>query len=405
MYQEPLINPKHKKNILIYDIKGDDKVKVIIAAAGTGGHINPGIAIANKIKEKEKDSEIIFVGTTRGIENDLVPRAGYHLETVEAYGISKKISPKTILNNFKTLRGFGQAKKIVKEFKPDVVIGTGGYICGGTITAAHKLGIPTLIHESNAYPGKATKFLFKKLDKILLGFEDAIDYFDNKEKVIVTGTPTKVVSQRLNLIDRKKIFEEYGLSNEKKTVLVFGGSQGAKAINDAMVELIKNKKNTNYQIIWSVGQKQYNEIKEQFNEMGINIDKIKNTKIVPYIYNMSDVMNAVDIIVARSGAMTITEIAIVGKPSIFIPLPSNSANRQIDNAKVLEKLGAARIILNDNVNGNNLSDEINDILKDEEQLIKMGENAKKIAKYDVEDKIYDEIIKTIKESRAKKKKV
>lgn len=370
-------------------------MRVIIAAAGTGGHINPGIAIANKIKEKEKDSEIIWIGTTRGIENDLVPRAGFELKTVEAYGISKKLSFKTLSNNLKTIKGFGQAKKIVKEFKPDIVIGTGGYICGGAIMAAHSLGIPTVIHESNAYPGKATKFLYKKLDKILLGFADAEKYFDDKSKVVVTGTPTKVKEESFTEEQKEKILSELGLSSKKKTVLVFGGSQGAKAINDAMIELIKTKKNTDYQIIWSVGQKQYSIIKEEFSTNGLNVDKIENTKIVPYIYNMSEVMNAVDVIVARSGAMTITEIALVGKPAIFIPLPSNSANRQIDNARVLEKLGAAKIILNDRVNGVNLAENIADILADEKDMKKMGAKAKQIAKHNVEEKIYEEIKKLV----------
>ena len=371
-------------------------MKVIIAAAGTGGHINPGIAIANKIMEKEKNSEIIFMGTDRGIENDLVPRAGYELKHVDAYGISKKISLKTISNNIKTIKGFGQAKKIVKEFKPDIVIGTGGYICGGTISAAHKLGIPTVIHESNAYPGKATKFLYKKLNKILLGFSDTEKFFKDKSKVVVTGTPTKVKGEKLSKEQKQKILNEYGLDDKIKTVLVFGGSQGAKAINDAMVSLIKEKKNKNYQILWSVGQKQFNIIKEEFEKDGINIDKINNVKIVPYIYNMSDVMNAVDIIVARSGAMTITEIALVGKPAIFIPLPSNSANRQIDNARVLEKIGAARIILNDSLTSANLSETIDEIISNEDEMINMGVKAKQIARYDVEDNIYNEIKKLVK---------
>ena len=371
-------------------------MRVMIAAAGTGGHINPGIAIANKIKEKEKDSEIVFIGTTRGIENDLVPRAGYELKTVDAYGISKKISLKTISNNIKTIKGFGQAKKIVKEFNPDIVIGTGGYICGGAISAAHKLGIPTVIHESNAYPGKATKFLFKKLDKVLLGFEDAQKYFEDKSKVVVTGTPTKVKEEKLTEETKEKIFAELGLKKDLPTILVFGGSQGAQTINDAMIPLIEKKKNKDYQIIWSVGQKQYEGIKESFENKGININKIENTKIVPYIYNMSEIMNAIDIIVSRSGAMTITEIALVGKPAIFIPLPSMSANRQVDNANVLAKLGAAKIILNDEINSENLSQTIADMLKDKNELKEMGNRARKIAKYDVEDKIYDEIKKLVK---------
>jgi len=254
-------------------------MKVIIAAAGTGGHINPGIAIANKIKEKEKDSEIMFIGTSRGIENDLVPRAGYELKTVEAYGISKKISFKTLSNNLKTLKGFGEAKKIVKEFNPDIVIGTGGYICGGAITAAHKLGIPTLIHESNAYPGKATKFLEKKLDKILLVFKDAEKYFKNKSKVVVTGTPTKVRLCNYTDNEKEKILSEAGLKNNLPVVLIFGGSQGAKKINEAVVSLIKEKQNKDYQIIWAVGPKQFDGIKEELEKDGININNIKNTKI------------------------------------------------------------------------------------------------------------------------------
>jgi UDP-N-acetylglucosamine--N-acetylmuramyl-(pentapeptide) pyrophosphoryl-undecaprenol N-acetylglucosamine transferase len=384
VYQEQEINRRRKK------------VRVIIAAAGTGGHINPGIAIANKIKEKEKDSRIIFVGTSRGIENDLVPRAGYELKTVEAYGISKKISFKTLANNIKTIKGFKEAKKIVKEFNPDIVIGTGGYICGGTISAAHKLGIPTLIHESNAYPGKATKFLENKLDRILLGFEETEKYFKDKTKVVATGTPTKVKQQQFSNEQKEKMLSELGLCTELPTVLVFGGSQGAKRINEAMVSLIKEKRNKEYQIIWSVGQKQFDGIKEQFEEAGININNIKNTKIVPYIYNMSEIMNISDIIVARSGAMTITEIALVGKPAIFIPLPSNSANRQVDNANVLAKLGAAKIILNDEVNSENLGQSLNDMIKDKNELKEMGKRAKTIAKYNVEEKIYEEIKKIIK---------
>ncbi len=371
-------------------------MKAIIAAAGTGGHINPGLAIANKIKEKERDSEIIFIGTNRGIENDLVPRAGYELKTIEAYGISKKISVKTIKNNIKTIKGFKQARKIIEEFRPDIVIGTGGYICGGTISAAYKLGIPAVIHESNAYPGKATKFLENKLTKIFLGFDETKKYFKDKSKVITTGTPTKVKEQLYSKEEKQKILTDLGLNISLPVILAFGGSQGAKAINEAIVELIKEGKNKDYQIIWAAGQKQYEGIKEELLENGININNIKNTKIVPYIYNMSEIMNVCDIIVARSGAMTITEISLVGKPAIFIPLPSNSANRQIDNANVLAKIGAAKIILNEDVNADNLHQSISEMIKDPNELQQMGLRAKKIAKYDVEEKIYNEIKKVIK---------
>ena len=371
-------------------------MKVIIAAAGTGGHINPGIAIANKIKKEEPDSEIIFVGTSRGIENDLVPRAGYELRTVEAYGLSKKIALKTVINNYKTLKGFKQAKKIIEEFKPDIVIGTGGYICGGIISSAAKIGIPTVIHESNAYPGKATKFLEKKLSKILLGFDDAKAYLEPSEKIVTTGNPTKVVGKELSKKEKNEILTEVGLTDNMPVVLIFGGSQGAQKINESVINLIKQGKNQNYQILWAAGPKQYDIVKENFQNDGINIDEIKNTKIVPYIYNMEDIMNACDLIVARSGAMTITEIALCGKPSIFIPLSSRGSNRQVENAKVLEKLNAARIILDDEVNAENLGNTIDDLLRDEIELKQMGENARQIAKYNVEDKIYKEIKELVK---------
>jgi len=371
-------------------------MRVIIAAAGTGGHINPGIAIANKIKKEEPDSEIIFVGTDRGIENDLVPRAGYELKTVEAYGLKKEISLSALKNNVRTLRGFSQAKKIVKDFKPDIVIGTGGYICGGVISSAHSLGIPTVIHESNAFPGKATKLLSKKLDRILVGFNEAKENLGGMDKVVVTGTPTKVEKKEIPSEEKRKILEEVGLKDTLPVVLAFGGSQGAQKINEALIEIIKNKKNKTYQLFWAAGPKQYELVGEDLKKDGLDIEKLENTKIVPYIYNMTDYMNVADLIVARSGAMTITELALVEKPAIFIPLPSMSANRQIDNAKVMEKLGAAKIILNSEVNGDNLSKNIENLVQDLDNLANMGKKAGQIAKYNVEDKIYEEIKKIVK---------
>ena len=186
-------------------------MKVIIAAAGTAGHINPGLAIANKIKQEDKDSKIIFIGTVRGLENDLVPRAGYELKTIDAYGLNKKISIENLKKMYKTFKGYGQAKKIIKEFKPDIVIGTGGYICGATITAAHNLGIPTMLHESNAFPGRAIKMLAKKTNTILVSFEDAIDRINKANKIVFTGTPVKIKKNEYSLAQKSKIIKEMGL--------------------------------------------------------------------------------------------------------------------------------------------------------------------------------------------------
>lgn len=370
-------------------------MKVIIAAAGTGGHINPGIAIANKIKQEEPNSKIIFIGTNRGLENDLVPRAGYKLKTIDAYGLSKNISIENIKKMIKTLKGYGEAKRIIKEFKPDIVIGTGGYICGATISAAHKLKIPTLLHESNAFPGKAVKMLAKKADCILVSFEDAISRIKNAKKIVYTGTPVKIVKKDYSKEEKENMIKRIGLDSSKPIVLVFGGSQGAQAINETIIGIAEKSKNTDYQIMWATGPKQYDLMKEKFENKNLNINHIKNMKIVPYIYNMEEIMNIVDIIVARSGAMTITEIANLGKPSILVPLPNVSNNHQLYNAKVLEKVGAAKIILNNEMTDEKLDFEIKNMIHDAQLMEKMSKSANKMEVKDVENKIYNEIKKLV----------
>ena len=375
--------------------RNDNKVKVVIAAAGTAGHINPGLAIAKKIQEEQKDSKIIFIGTTRGLENDLVPRAGYELKTIDAYGLSKKISIDNIKKMIKTLKGFGEAKKILKEINPDIVIGTGGYICGATISAAHKLNIPTLLHESNAFPGKAVKMLAKKTDTILVSFEDAIGRIKHAKKIVYTGTPVKTKKQNYTAEQKKEIIQKAGLKNDKPIALIFGGSQGARKINEAILEIIHTGKNKDYQMIWATGPKQYDIIKEKLEDNNQNINYIQNTKILPYIYNMEEIMNVVDLIVARSGAMTITEIAKVGKPSILVPLPNVSHDHQLYNAKVLQNVGAADIILDNELTGEKLNSSIESIVLNKEKCKSMGEKALTVATDNVENKIYAQIIETI----------
>ena len=371
-------------------------MRAIIAAAGTGGHINPGIAIANKIKEKEKNSEIIFIGTNRGLENDLVPRAGYGLKTINAYGLERKISIQNFKNLYKTYKSIGEAKKIMQSFKPDVLIGTGGYICVPTVMAAKKLGIPVVLHESNAFPGIAVKLFKNKANKILVGFKEAKERLENKENIVVTGNPIKLKKQNYTEAQKAKIKQELGLNLDKPVVLVFGGSQGAQSINRSFIEIIVNKKNKNYQIIWAAGPEQYDKIKNKLSEINIDIEKIENAKIVPYIYNMEEVMNTADLVVCRSGAMTITEISVVGKPAIFIPFPFATENHQEYNARVLEKVGAAKIILDKDLNSEILGNTINKMVKDKDELKQMGENARKVAMPDVENRIYEEIKGVIK---------
>ena len=366
-------------------------MKVVIAAAGTAGHINPGLAIANKIKQEEPKSEITFIGTTRGLENDLVPRAGFKLKTIDAYGLSKKLTIENIKKMYKTLKGYGEAKKILKDLKPDIVIGTGGYICGATILAAHNLKIPTMLHESNSFPGKAVKMLAKKTDIILISFEDEKERIQNAKKIVHTGTPVKIKKQEYTNSQIEKIKKELGLNNEKPLVLIFGGSQGAQKINEAIMGIIKNKLNKEYQIIWATGPKQYDIIKEKLEDANININYIENTKIVPYIYDMEEIMNVSDLIVSRSGAMTITEIANLAKPSILVPLPNVSGDHQMYNAKVLANKNAAIIIKNDELNTVDLNTKIEEIVLNKNKKEEMGKNAFKVSTKNVEEKIWQEI--------------
>lgn len=368
-------------------------MKVVIAAAGTGGHINPGIAIANKIMNEEPDSEIIFIGTKRGLENDLVPRAGYELKTIESYGISRSLTISNFKRLFKTLHSISVTKNILKEFKPDLVIGTGGYICISVCEAAYKLKIPFMIHESNVLPGVATKLLAKKAKKILVGFPESKDKLSKNATVVATGTPTKVTKLNFSKTEIENKKSELGLSKKEALVLVFGGSQGAESINNSMIEIIENNLNKDYQIVWAAGPKQYDIVKEKLSENHINIDKLDKIKVMPYIYNMDEMLNISDLVVCRSGAMTVTEIEKVGKPAIFIPYPYAAENHQEYNARVIEKAGAGKVILDKDLNSKILNKEISKMVSDFEKLEKMGKNSNKLSIDNVEDRIYTEITK------------
>ena len=371
-------------------------MRVVIAAAGTGGHINPAIAIANKIMKEQPESKIIFIGTSRGLENDLVPRAGYELKHIEAYGISREISIKNIKRLYKTYKSIGEAKKILLDFKPDVVIGTGGYICVSVGKAAQKLNIPIILHESNAFPGVAVKMLSKHVNSILLGFEDAKSRLPKAKRLVVTGTPSKIKKVNYSKIEKQEKLRSMRLKNDNiPVVLIFGGSQGAQSINNAVIGIIENKLNKNYQIIWAAGSGNYDEVKKELSNKNINIDNIENIKILPYIYNMQEIMNMADLVVCRSGAMTITEITILQKPAIFIPFPFAAENHQEYNAKVLTKIGAAKMILDKNLNPQILNEQINNIVNNEGLMLQMSENAGKIKIENVEEKIYSEIKENI----------
>ncbi len=360
-------------------------MRVLLTGGGTAGHINPAIAIANYIKEKDSKSEFLFVGTQRGLEKNLVPKCGYDIKFIEVMGLRRSLSAeniKVLVNYIKSIR---DSKRIIKEFKPDVVIGTGGYVCAPVIKAASSLEIPSLIHEQNVFPGLAIKMLSKKADITAISFSETESMMRAK-RMVLTGNPL-----------RPNLFEKHDIDvlraqcgfDEKPIVLMFGGSLGAEKMNEALVEMIAENKIKTFNLIASTGERHFEEVKKILAEKGIDIEKLKNIKVMPYIYNMEEIFFAADVVVGRAGAITVSEITALGKAAVLIPSPYVAHNHQEYNARYLEKNGAAKVVLENEVSGERISKEIGLILKNASVLEKMKQNSKSIGIEDACEKIYN----------------
>lgn len=365
-------------------------MKVLVSGGGTAGHINPGIAIAKYIKSKNPDCEIIFVGTQKGLETKLVPRENFELKTIKVRGFRRKLSKDTLVAVKELFQGLHEAKSIIKEFKPDIVIGTGGYVCGPVVFNAARMKIPTLIHEQNAFPGVTNKLLSRFVDKVAISFKESEKYFKNKKKIVFTGNP---IRSELLYTDRNSAREKLGIEKDKPFVVIFGGSRGAEPINNAMCELIlSHKDEKDFHLLFATGEAQYDTIVKRLGNLNS-----KNINVVPYIYNMADVMAAADLVIGRAGAITLSELTALGVPSILIPSPYVTANHQEYNARALEKQGAGIVVLEKDLNHNLLYQQIIHLLKDKGQLKKMAENSKKMGITNASEKIYgivEELIKS-----------
>lgn len=357
-------------------------MRVIVSGGGTGGHINPAIAIAKYIKEKEPESEILYVGTEHGLEKKLVPAQDIEIKYIDVYGFKRSLSPKNILYAYKAFKGIGEGKKIIEEFKPDIVIGTGGYVCGPLLYAAGKMGIPTIIHEQNVFPGFTVKLLADKVSAVATSFDTTKNYLKKHKKIVLTGNPVRADLLKVTRYEARIKFD----LDEAPTVLIMGGSLGARSINDALCEIIIKNSAEGYNIIASTGERNYESVMNKIKDAGVSIPK--NITVMPYIFNTDFAFAAADLIVCRTGAVTVSELAASGKPSIVVPSPNVAHNHQEYNAKYLSDRGAAVLMHDDELTGVKLDAQIKTLVNDKELLADMGQKAKTAAIFDATDKIY-----------------
>lgn len=356
-------------------------MKVIFAGGGTGGHINPAISIADYAKSEDKDFEALFIGTRRGLESKLVPKAGYNIEYIDIAGFSRKNMLKNISVLKKLIKSRRDCRRIIRDFKPDCIVCTGGYVSGPVAMAAYKEGIPALIHEQNVYPGLTVKGSEKYVKYLAVSFDETVNYL-NADKCVVTGNPIRM--EILNA-DGDKAREKLGIN--KPFVLVFGGSLGAEKINKTVTEIVPMLKEAGVKLLFGTGERNYESVRNAVNELGISPDD-NDIEIVSYIDNMAEVMAAADVVVARSGAITVSELAALGKPSILIPSPNVVRNHQEQNAREFEKNGAAAVITETELSGDVLFKQLMNMINDSEKLNSMSQNLKKMAKTDALEKLY-----------------
>lgn len=363
-------------------------MRFLFAAGGTGGHINPALAVAGEIREKYPDSEILFVGAKGKMEANLVPKAGFDIKTINISGFQRKLSLENIKRNIMTLvylvvSNF-QVKKIIREFKPDVVIGFGGYVSGPVLRKAYQMGIPTAIHEQNAFPGVTNKTLAKHVDKVMITVDAARKHLQSKNECILTGLPVRGEMLRA---DRDFARAELGVRDDERLILSMGGSLGAKAINEAMVELISARADEkSYRFLHAMGQ--YGLwVPDKLKEKGVDLSAHKNIEIREYINDMDRCMSAADIVICRAGASTLSEIEALGKASILVPSPNVAENHQYHNAMALVNNNAAVIVEEKDLTGEKIIELADELVKNDDKRNTLAKNARDMAIIDAKEKI------------------
>lgn len=373
-------------------------MRVLLTGGGTSGHVNPALAIADIIKEKEPSSEFAYIGTEKGIERTLVEREKIPFYPIKIQGVSRSLSPSNIKTAYLVMTAPSKAKKIIEKFKPDVVIGTGGYVCWAPLKAAAEMGIPTVIHESNSVPGLAVRKLEGKVDLILTNFPETVHVLKEKNKAAVVGNP---IRGNFSHVDKAEARCRLGLPDTQSfVVLSFGGSLGAPRLNEAAIDVMRgfSVKHGDVVHFHSGGKKYYKNAMQMF--AGYSLEKNSRLDIKEYIDDMPLYMAAADVVICRAGAMTLTELARLGKPAILIPSPNVTDNHQYKNAKVLADKGAAVLIEEKDLDAERITAVVEEIYSDRERAERMSRAISEFANANVGDEIYDRITRVIK-NRAK----
>lgn len=361
-------------------------MKYLFAGGGTGGHIFPAIAIADEIRKKDEKAEILFIGAKGRIEERIVPSNNYKLETLDITGIDRTALIKNFRLPFRFLNALRKCRKIMRKFRPDVVIGTGGFVSGPVIFTANLMKIPTLIQEGNSYAGRTIKFLAERSGKVVINFEETGKYLKRKDNIVRISHP---IRSSLKIIDREKALAYFGLQTDRKTIFIFGGSQGARGINTGIEKIIKKLYEENMNVIWQTG-------KADLEKINIETSMMKDrVKIMEFIDNIDHAYSASDVVICRAGITSIMEIAYLGKPSILVPLPASAENHQEMNARSLQERNAALMVLQKDID-KRLPGELEDLLKDDEKMSLMKKNLKEFSDPGAAGKIADEAIRLIK---------
>lgn len=366
-------------------------MRVIVSGGGTGGHIYPALAIADKFKEKEPDTEILYVGNAEGIEKDVVPKAGYELQLVNARWLDKSSPLQLIKTGSKVAKGILEASRVMRNFKPDVVIGTGGYVCFPVILAGKLFGAKTFLHEQNAFPGLANRTLEKYVSKVFLGFADAARYFKEPEKLIEAGNP---VRKSFFSLSKEAARQKLGFPQEDFIIFSFGGSLGAEKINEVAFELMKLVNgHENMRMVFGTGKWYYDSVLEKVCERKIKLKE--NILIKDYIDDMENYLAACDLVISRAGALSVAEMTVCGRAGILIPSPNVTGNHQYYNAKAVADRGGAVLIEEKELSAEALIEEVMRLKNHPETAEKMGRAARACAPLQALDIIYDEVVKTL----------